>query len=184
MLGQVNIILQRQLMKKYVQGYFFSVLVACQIKCFLMLDYRNFQRKGNQAQDINLSENALVSYLLGRPSRDRQWIFWFGVGCKKAIKHEYKILIVKSIFEKKQKYQVGNLFLHVTSKPRELNILTKCLILQGPLRQVRFVWQYLQNGSNVLHKIKIYYWLHFMIFVRRMHVYDNLNSWKQLKFER
>lgn len=24
----------------------------------------------------------ISSYLLGRPSRDLQWIFWFGIGCK------------------------------------------------------------------------------------------------------
>jgi hypothetical protein len=98
---------------------------------------------------------------------------WLQEGDKTWIKNTN----CKEIFLKEAKVLGSNLFLHITRKPRELKILTKCRILQGPSRQVRFVWQYLQNSRSKFIYTFFYIWM-------QIACLWFLNSWTQLLFER
>ena len=77
------------------------------------------------------------SYLLGRPSRDRQWIFWFLVGWHT----EVMSLRLNTNSQTYSSLVISDTHRHISSKPRELYIPTKYLVFQTPAWKIWFIFK-------------------------------------------
>jgi len=88
-------------------------------------------------QDDGVLGKKRTAPLLGRPSRERQWIFWFLVGWHTEVmslrlnvnSQTYSSLVISDTHH------------HISSKPREFYIPTKYLVLQTPAWKIWFIFK-------------------------------------------